>query len=113
MQRLDAAKSRIESLNPLVKVETMSEVSVLEDERFESIVKTVDLVCVTDLDERSMVSASRRSVVLSIHDILFIVIQIRVNETCRKHGKLFYAGGTYGLVGYIFCDLLSHEYLTP
>jgi len=92
LQRLDAAKSRIESLNPLVKVETMSEVSVLEDERFESIVKMVDLVCVTDWDERSM---------------------IRVNETCRKHRKPFYAGGTYGLVGYIFCDLLTHEYLTP
>ena len=34
----------------------MSDVSALEDERFESIVKTVDLVCVTDWDERGIVS---------------------------------------------------------
>ncbi|KAF8798777.1 hypothetical protein BYT27DRAFT_7122537 [Phlegmacium glaucopus] len=92
LKRLDAAKSRIESLNPLVTVETMSEPSVLEDERFESVVKAVDLVCVTDWDERGI---------------------IRMNETCRKYQKPFYAGGTYGLVGYIFCDLLNHDYLTP
>jgi len=92
LKRLDAARSRIESLNPLVTVETMSEVSSLEHERFESIVKLVDLVCVTDWDERGI---------------------IRMNETCRKYQKPFYAGGTYGLIGYIFCDLLNHDYLTP
>lgn len=36
-----------------------------------------------------------------------------MNETCRKYQKPFYAGGTYGLIGYIFCDLLNHDYLTP
>ena len=36
----------------------MSEASVLEDERFESIVKMVDLVCVTDWDEKGIVSTS-------------------------------------------------------
>ena len=36
----------------------MSDVSALEDEHFESIVKTVDLVCVTDWDERGIVSIS-------------------------------------------------------
>lgn len=58
VQRLDAAKSRIESLNPLVTVETVSDASALEDELFESIVKTVDIVCVTDWDERGIVSTS-------------------------------------------------------
>lgn len=62
VQRLDAAKSRIESLNPLVTVETVSDISALEDERFESIVKTVDLVCVTDWDERGIVSISSSSI---------------------------------------------------
>ncbi|KAJ7644240.1 hypothetical protein FB45DRAFT_291915 [Roridomyces roridus] len=28
-------------------------------------------------------------------------------------GKPFYAGGTYGLFGYIFCDLLQHDYVAP
>ena len=39
-------------------METVSDISALEDERFESIVKTVDLVCVTDWDERGIVSIS-------------------------------------------------------
>lgn len=37
--------------------------------------------------------------------------QIRFDETCRLHQRPFYAGGTYGLLGYIFCDLLEHEHL--
>ena len=36
-----------------------------------------------------------------------------MNTLCRKHSKAFYAGGSYGLNGYIFCDLLDHEYLAP
>ena len=39
--------------------------------------------------------------------------QIRFNDTCRRLGKPFYAGGTYGLLGYIFCDLLQHDYIAP
>ncbi|KAG6813586.1 hypothetical protein H0H92_009630 [Tricholoma furcatifolium] len=38
---------------------------------------------------------------------------IRMNEVCRRIGKPFYAGGTYGLLGYIFCDLLNHDYIAP
>ncbi|KAF9046430.1 hypothetical protein BJ165DRAFT_1471644 [Panaeolus papilionaceus] len=91
-KRLDAAKTRIESLNPLVTVETVTESSASNEEWLESIVKTVDLVCVTDWNKEGL---------------------IRINDLCRKHGKPFYAGGTYGLYGYIFCDLLEHEYLAP
>ena len=40
----------------------MSDVSAFEDERFESIVKTVDLVCVTDWDEKGIVSISSSSI---------------------------------------------------
>lgn len=42
-----------------------------------------------------------------------ILAQIRVNDVCRKFSKPFYAGGTYGLLGYIFCDLLQHDYISP
>ncbi|TFK52196.1 hypothetical protein OE88DRAFT_1718218 [Heliocybe sulcata] len=90
--RVDAAKARIESLNPLVAVEAISDASVLEGEKLDQLVQGVDLVCVTDSDR----------------DFL-----IRVNDTCRKFGKPFYAGGTYGLYGYIFCDLGKHEYISP
>ncbi|PPQ67550.1 hypothetical protein CVT26_006851 [Gymnopilus dilepis] len=92
LKRLDAAKSRIESLNPLVTVETITDASLSDGQRLNSIIQGVDLVCVTD---------SSRKELLTINDI------------CRKHQKPFYAGGTYGLVGYIFCDLLTHEHISP
>ncbi|KAG6903144.1 hypothetical protein C0995_004691 [Termitomyces sp. Mi166 len=90
--RVEAAKSRVESLNPLVIVETVSNASVLVGEQFETLVRGVDLVCVTDWDRDGL---------------------IRMNEVCRRNGKPFYSGGTYGLLGYIFCDLLNHDYLAP
>ncbi|KAH9980227.1 hypothetical protein BGW80DRAFT_1274162 [Lactifluus volemus] len=90
-KRVDAAKSRIESLNPLVAVETMTSPTAMEREGFDALVQGVDLVCITD----------------SERDFL-----IRANEACRRAKKPMYAGGTYGLLGYIFCDLLEHEHIT-
>ncbi|KAF8895436.1 hypothetical protein BD779DRAFT_1466851 [Infundibulicybe gibba] len=92
IQRLDAAKVRVESLNPLVTVETMSNFSVLMGDAFDALIRSVDLVCVTDWDRDGLV---------------------RINDVCRKFQKPFYAGGTYGLLGYIFCDLLDHDYVAP
>lgn len=56
LQRLDAAKSRIESLNPLVIVETIADGSISKVEDLESIIQNVDLVCVTDWDRDGLVS---------------------------------------------------------
>lgn len=56
-QRVDAAKSRVESLNPLVTVEIIPTSSVLEREGLDAIVQAVDLVCVTDWDRDGLVSA--------------------------------------------------------
>ncbi|PFH53918.1 hypothetical protein AMATHDRAFT_717 [Amanita thiersii Skay4041] len=90
--RVDAAKAKIEALNPLVAVETVPRSSVLEDnDELESLVKSIDLVCVTDWDRDNM---------------------IRLNDICRRFNKPFYAGGTYGLLGYIFCDLIDHVHLS-
>ncbi|KAI0755292.1 hypothetical protein C8Q80DRAFT_423967 [Daedaleopsis nitida] len=91
-KKVDVAKARIESLNPLVAVETVSDPSVLENDALETLLAGVDLVCVTDLDRDTLV---------------------RLNDTCRRMNKPFYAGGTYGLLGYIFCDLLQHDYIAP
>jgi len=89
-KRVDAAKARIASLNPLVEVETIPSLSVLELEELDATVQSVDLVCVTDWDRDGL---------------------IRINDACRRFRIPLYAGGTYGLLGYIFCDLLEHEYL--
>jgi len=89
-KRVDAAKARIESLNPFVAVQTVSTPSVLEGQGLDMIVQAVDLVCVTDWNRNGL---------------------IKMNEACRRFEKPFYAGGTYGVLGYIFCDLLSHDYI--
>ena len=43
----------------------------------------------------------------------FDVVKMRINEACRLQNKSFYAGGSYGLTGFIFNDLINHEYLGP
>ncbi|KAJ3800913.1 hypothetical protein GGU11DRAFT_325828 [Lentinula aff. detonsa] len=91
-KRVDAAKARIENLNPLVTVEIVPNFDVLDNQNFESTVNGVDLVCITDWDRDDL---------------------IRLNNICRRLRKPFYAGGTYGLLGYIFCDLLDHKYISP
>ncbi|KAL1745098.1 hypothetical protein HDZ31DRAFT_37145 [Schizophyllum fasciatum] len=91
-KRVEAAKGRVESLNPLVAVETISDGSVLEGPALDALIQTVDLVCMTD-SSRAELS--------------------RVNEACRRLKKPFYSGGSYGLLGYIFCDLQHHEFISP
>ena len=92
-------------------VETLTSPSVLEQEELERLVQSVDLVCITD--------SGRDFIVGVVHSLLVVKTvattstQVRVNEACRRSRKPLYAGGTYGLLGYIFCDLLEHEYIAP
>ncbi|KAH8114313.1 hypothetical protein DFH11DRAFT_1593779 [Phellopilus nigrolimitatus] len=91
-KRVETAKSKIQSLNPLVTVETVHTLAPLHPQTIDATLQSIDLMCITDADR----------------DLL-----IRVNDACRRQNKSFYAGGSYGLVGYIFCDLINHEYLAP
>ena len=52
---MDAAKARIESLNPLVAVETFHDAASLEGDALDNLIKGVDMVCVTDSDRASLV----------------------------------------------------------
>jgi ubiquitin-like 1-activating enzyme E1 A len=108
-KRVHAAKPHIQSLNPLVKVEVQEDLSVLvKEEALETLLKSVDLVCLTDTDQATAVSSLHRSLMI----VTDSVMQIRVNDAARKLGKKFYCGGSFGLSGYIFCDLLDHQYVT-
>ncbi|EIN12546.1 hypothetical protein PUNSTDRAFT_97317 [Punctularia strigosozonata HHB-11173 SS5] len=91
-KRAEAAKPRVESLNPLVTVEVITSYDVLRPSNIDATLQGVDLVCVTEFDKLSL---------------------FELNEACRRLNKPFYAGGSYGLLGYIFCDLLQHEYIAP
>jgi ubiquitin-like 1-activating enzyme E1 A len=35
---------------------------------------------------------------------------VRINRATRKVGKAFYAGGLFGLSGYVFADLVKHTF---
>ncbi|KAG2151348.1 hypothetical protein DEU56DRAFT_777406 [Suillus clintonianus] len=91
-KRVDAAKARIEALNPLVTVQALRHPTLLEQGSLEALIMSVDLVCVTDWDREGL---------------------IKINDICRQFEKPFYAGGTFGLLGYVFCDLLKHDYISP
>jgi len=54
-QRVDAAKTRVESLNPLVAIEA---VSFYDDESLVKLIETVDLVCVTEETRDRIVSST-------------------------------------------------------
>ncbi|QRW00544.1 ubiquitin-conjugating enzyme E1 [Ceratobasidium sp. AG-Ba] len=88
--RVEAAKPQIQSLNPLVNVVAVSDFGCLSDGQIDATLEGVDLVCVTDCQKDEM---------------------LRLNEASRRSKKLFYAGGSYGIIGFVFADLLVHEYL--
>jgi len=46
----------VESLNPLVTVETLSSSTALEQQSLDTLVQSVDLVCATDWDRDRLVS---------------------------------------------------------
>jgi len=86
-KRVHAAKARINALNPRVDIVASTNIQDLQNE---SVLEQYDLIVLTDSDKDT--------------------IQ-RTNDLCRKLGKKFYASGSYGLNGYIFADLLEHEWL--
>ncbi|KAG8746601.1 hypothetical protein FRC10_004453 [Ceratobasidium sp. 414] len=88
--RVEAAKPQIQSLNPLVNVVAVSDFGCLSNGQISTTLAEVDLVCVTDCQKDEM---------------------LRLNDACRLSNKLFYAGGTYGILGFVFADLLAHKYL--
>jgi len=88
--RAEVALPRIKSLNPLVDVEAWPHSPSSDPDHFESIVKRVDMVCVTDWDKDGL---------------------LHLNGLARQHSKPFYCGGSYGMLGYVFCDLLQHEHI--
>lgn len=85
--------------------------SKLEDDAFLS---QFTLVCITDCDCVAMVRAHELDGhAYTMADLGFFrdAAQERLNERCRRLGKPFYASTSLGMHGYIFADLLHHEYL--
>lgn len=85
--RAQAAASRIQKLNPRVRVIADSGSIMTKGASF---FRDFDIVIATDLNPTLLTF---------------------INTATRLHNRQFYAAGTYGLYGYIFCDLIEHDYV--
>ncbi|GAA6003168.1 hypothetical protein JCM10207_001782 [Rhodosporidiobolus poonsookiae] len=86
-KRVEASAPRVQALNPRVNLSTETDASKLFSEEFLS---AFDLVVVTDVDAPTV---------------------LKLNNLTRKLGKKFFAAGSIGMDGWMFADLLEHEYI--
>ncbi|KAL1302584.1 hypothetical protein AAFC00_002962 [Neodothiora populina] len=85
--RAEAATPRLQELNPRVKVTTDKSDILSKGPDYYAL---FDLVIACDLD---------------------FLTTTQVNAGCRIAQKPFYAAGLHGFYGYIFADLIQHEYI--
>jgi ubiquitin-like 1-activating enzyme E1 A len=85
--RAEAAAVQIQKLNPRVKVFPDSG-SIMT--KGASYFAAFDIVIATDLNPTLLAF---------------------INTATRLHNRQFYAAGVHGLYGYIFCDLIEHDYV--
>ncbi|KAI2615466.1 hypothetical protein GGR54DRAFT_290727 [Hypoxylon sp. NC1633] len=85
--RAEAAVRRIQRLNPRVKVIADSGSIMTKGASFFG---NFDIVIATDVSPTLLTF---------------------INTATRLHNRQFYAAGTYGFYGYIFCDLIEHDYV--
>ncbi|KAI8962456.1 hypothetical protein F5Y11DRAFT_322647 [Daldinia sp. FL1419] len=85
--RAEAAVGRIQKLNPRVRVIADSGSIMTKGASFFG---NFDIVIATDLSP---------------------TVFAFINTATRLHNRQFYAAGTYGFYGYIFCDLIEHDYV--
>ncbi|KAL8791391.1 MAG: hypothetical protein Q9213_000007 [Squamulea squamosa] len=87
MNRAAAAISQVRTLNPRVALHADAENILLKPPEFYAM---FDMIIATDLDLAP----------LSI-----------INAACRFVNKPFYAAGSHGFYGFIFADLICHDYV--
>ncbi|KAG2186389.1 hypothetical protein INT43_002827 [Umbelopsis isabellina] len=83
----EAASIQIQALNPRVTLKVDTENIEKKDDQF---FEQFNIVCVTNASQS---------------------ILIRLDGICRNQNIPFYAADTFGMFGYFFCDLHSHQYL--
>lgn len=109
VQRVVAAASRVQALNPRVNVETKTDAGLLKDEAF---LGSFDLIVLTDVDAATLVSRPLALVTFPTRALtLGRWSQNSTNALTRSLGKKLYAASSVGIDGWIFADLLTHEYI--
>ena len=87
MKRAEAASPRLQELNPRVRVVADQSNILTKSQDFYAL---FNLVIACDLD---------------------FLTTTQVNAGCRIAQRPFYAAGLHGFYGYIFADLIEHEYI--
>ncbi|KAK4051645.1 E1 ubiquitin-activating protein aos1 [Microbotryomycetes sp. JL201] len=87
-KRVEAGAPRARALNPRVDLYTETDDTLVDDGSF---LARFDLVVLTDVDATTT---------------------LRVNKLTRKLGKKLYVVSSVGMDGWIFADLLEHEFVT-
>ncbi|RUS28327.1 hypothetical protein BC938DRAFT_482013 [Jimgerdemannia flammicorona] len=110
--RAKAAAERVRLLNPRVTVTAdTGHITSKPDDFFAQF----DVVCLTDSDLRSLVGRPLLLLCTTFPVYLYTPSlppsQLRVDVLCRANEKAFYAAGTMGSLGYIFCDVGRHTYI--
>ncbi|KAL8643249.1 MAG: hypothetical protein Q9228_000143 [Teloschistes exilis] len=87
INRATAAVAQVRTLNPRVALTVDTESILLKPPEFYSM---FDMIIATDLDLTSLST---------------------INASCRFVNKPFYAAGSHGFYGFIFADLITHDYV--
>ncbi|KAL8863381.1 MAG: hypothetical protein Q9178_000062 [Gyalolechia marmorata] len=87
LNRAAAAIPQVRTLNPRVALHADTESVLLKPPGFYAM---FDMIIATDLDLASLST---------------------INAACRFVNKPFYAAGSHGFYGFIFADLISHDYV--
>ncbi|RVD88049.1 uncharacterized protein DFL_002247 [Arthrobotrys flagrans] len=88
LNRAEAAAPALQKLNPRVKVSTDTTGGI--ESRGAEYYKQFSVVIATEADFATLIS---------------------INNACREAGVAFYAGACYGLYGFVFADLVKHQFV--
>ncbi|GAB5591324.1 E1 ubiquitin-activating protein aos1 [Umbelopsis nana] len=109
--RAEAAAVQVQALNPRVVVKTdTGDIETKPDTFFDQF----DIVCITNASKPTLVrrTANGSDKTPSVLHLLWrLQQQVRLDVICRSNKTPFYAADTFGMFGYIFCDLHSHNYI--
>lgn len=87
MQRAESSVSRAQALNPMVQV--TADTSRIED-KSDDYFANFDIVIATECRLSELQ---------------------RINNACRERGVKFFCGDVFGMFGYTFADLLTHNFV--
>jgi ubiquitin-like 1-activating enzyme E1 A len=101
---VEAAAPRIQALNPRVKVTSETDMKLLDREDY---ISAFDLIVLTEPSAAYLVSPSLEESRMR----LMWAVQRKFDEVTRRCGVKMIAAASVGIDGWMFTDLLEHEFM--